>query len=81
MVRSSDSTFFKQFYLLICLREKTQAGGAAGEEGEAGSPDEQSPIWGSIPGPQDHDLNQRQMLNRLSHPHVPRFLNSNILIF
>ena len=25
----------------------------------------------SIPGPQDYDLSQRQMLNQLSHPSVP----------
>ena len=27
---------------------------------------------GSIPRPQDHDLNQRQILKRLSHPGTPR---------
>ena len=27
--------------------------------------------WGSIPGPWDHDLSQRQMLNWLSYPGVP----------
>ena len=27
-----------------------------------------SPMQGLIPGPWDHDLSQRQMLNRLSHP-------------
>ena len=32
-------------------------------EGEAGIL-----MWGSIPGPWDHDLSQRQMFNRLSHP-------------
>ena len=25
-------------------------------------------MWGPIPGPWDHDLSQRQMLNRLSAP-------------
>ena len=25
-------------------------------------------MWGSIPGPWDHDLSQRQMLRQLSHP-------------
>ena len=29
-------------------------------------------MWSSIPGPQDHDLSQRQMLSRLSHPDAPR---------
>ena len=27
-----------------------------------------SPVWGLISGSWDHDLSQRQMLNRLSHP-------------
>ena len=27
-------------------------------------------MWGSIPEPWDHNLRQRQMLNRLSHPGV-----------
>ena len=29
---------------------------------------------GSIPGPQDHDLRQRQMLNQLSHPGAPAII-------
>ena len=29
-------------------------------------------MWDSIPGPWDHDLSQRQMLNQLSHPGTPR---------
>ena len=28
-------------------------------------------MWGSIPGPWDRDLSQRQMLNWLSHPGTP----------
>ena len=34
-------------------------------------------MWRLIPGPWDHDLGQRQMLNRLSHPDAPHsyFLN------
>ena len=28
-------------------------------------------MWGSIPGPRDHDLSQRQTLNQLSHPGAP----------
>jgi len=28
-------------------------------------------MWGSIPGPQDHDLSKRQTLDRLSHPGTP----------
>ena len=35
------------------------------------------PTWGSIPGPQDHDLSQRQMLNQLSYPGVPQLLLFN----
>ena len=31
-----------------------------------------SPMWGSIPGPRNRDLNQRQTLNQLSHPGTPR---------
>ena len=48
-----------------------------GAEGEADSPLSREINWGSIPGPQDHDLGPRQTLNRLSHPGVPgsSFLN------
>ena len=28
-------------------------------------------MWDLIPGPWDHDLSQRQMLNQLSHPGAP----------
>ena len=31
-------------------------------------------MWGSIPGPWDHDLSQRQMLNQLNHPGAPTLL-------
>jgi len=27
-------------------------------------------MWGSVPGPGDHDLSRRQMLNHLSHPGI-----------
>ena len=50
------------------LREKAQARGAAEGEGEAGCPRSRKPDWGPIPGPRDHDLSQRQMLN---HPGTP----------
>ena len=30
-----------------------------------------SPMWDWIPGPRDHALSQRQMLNLLSHPSIP----------
>ena len=36
-----------------------------------------SPMWGWIPGPCDHDLSQRQIINWLSHPST---LQANILI-
>ena len=28
-------------------------------------------MWGSIPGPRDHDQSRRQTLNQLSHPGAP----------
>ena len=31
-----------------------------------------SPMWGSIPGPQDHDLSWSQMFNRLNHAGTPK---------
>ena len=34
-----------------------------------------SPILGWIPGPRDHDLSYRQMLNWLSHPGAPVIYN------
>ena len=46
-------------------------------------------MWGSIPGPQDHDLSQRQMLNQLSYLGVPKqmcfyailiYLKNNMLL-
>ena len=36
------------------------------------------PVWDSIPGPWDHDLSQRQMLNRLSRPGALCWLNLNL---
>ena len=30
-----------------------------------------SPTQGLVPGPQDHDLSQRQVLNKLSHQGTP----------
>ena len=38
-----------------------------------------SPMWGSIPGPQDPVVSQRQMLNQLSHPGTPRPQNGLVL--
>ena len=37
-------------------------------EGEAGSPLKREPHVGLAPGPWDHDLSQREMLNQRSHP-------------
>ena len=53
------------------LFERARAG--VGAEGKADPPlSRDTNTWGSIPGPWDHDLSQRQMLNRLSHPGTPR---------
>ena len=55
-------SFFKTFFFyclfkdFIYLTESTQGMGEG--EGEV-----ESPIWDPIPGPWDHDLSQRQMLN------------------
>ena len=46
-------------------------GGWAEGEGEADSPLSRELMRGLIPGPWDHDLSQRQMLNHLSHPGAP----------
>ena len=42
-------------------------GGWAEGEGEADSPLSRELMRGLIPGPWDHDLSRRQMLNHLSH--------------
>ena len=41
-------------------------------EGEADSPLSREPNGSLIPGPRDHDLSQRQMLNQLSHLGAPK---------
>ena len=46
---------------------KRESEGAKGE-GEADSLLSKEPSWGSILGPWDHDLSQKQTLNWLSHP-------------
>ena len=56
---------FLIFKKILFIWQKEQA------EGEADSPLSREPdagIDGLIPGPWDHDLSWRQMLNRLSHP-------------
>ena len=57
------------FFLKIYLFERAQAWEGQREKQtprRAGSP-----MWGSIPGPRDHDLRQRWTLNPLSHPGAP----------
>ena len=64
--------------------EKTEhkQGGGEGTEGEeADSLLRREPDgWGSIAGPWDHDLSQRQMLNELSHPGLPRNSFNKVLL-
>ena len=69
-----DFFFFK--ILLIWQRvesQRAQVWWGCGEE-QWRKQEKQAPHWGgspmrgSIPGPWDHDLSQRQMHNRLSHP-------------
>jgi len=69
--------FFFLKILFICLREskRTQVGGAAEEEGEAGSPPSRESNVGSIPGHWDRDPSRRQKLNWLSHPGALKKLN------
>jgi len=41
-------------------------------------------MWGSIPGPRDHDLSRKQTLNGLNHPGAPmqsNFKLNSILLF
>ena len=59
--------FFKDWLIF----EREWAGGEGGEEGEADSQWAGSPVWDSVPGPWDHDLSWKQMLNLLSHPDTP----------
>jgi len=68
---NNHSFFFLRFFIYIFDREKetaregTQAGGVEEGEGEAGFPLSREPdsVWGSIPGPwdHDHDLSRRQI--------------------
>ena len=62
--------FLKDFiFLTQRARVRTQVGRAAGRgKGKGKLRWSGSLMWGSILGPQDHDLSQRQMLNPLSHP-------------
>ena len=72
--RSDTFPFFPpRFYLFIWENERawTWVGRVAEGEGEADSLLSKEPMWGSIPGPWDHDLSQRQMLNLLELPRRP----------
>ena len=84
---------FLRFYLFICVcvcvcvctreRERERERETWAGEGQrkkqtlrwAGSL-----MWDSIPGPWDHDLNWRQMLNRLSYPDTPACLFLSTLV-
>ena len=63
----------KLFFKILFEIESKQERAGAGEQRE----EKQAPhwagsrMWGSIPGPQDHDLSRRQMLNQLHHPGIP----------
>ena len=56
--------FLKDFIYLFKKQRKQREG----EKVKQTTPWAQSPTQGSIPGPWDHDLNQCQMFNQLSHP-------------
>lgn len=64
--------FLRILFIYLTQREKAHRQGKREKE-------KQAPHWarslmqGSIPGPQDHDLSQRQMFNQLSHPGTPIF--------
>ena len=70
------SFFFKTLFI---LRKRPGAGGGAEEEGEADSPLSKEPEMGLIPGPRDHDLSLRQMLNLLSHSGAPIYTYSTLI--
>ena len=54
-------------------RERTSRGNSRQREREKqASCWARNPMWGWIPGPRDHDLSQRQTLNRLSQPGAPQ---------
>ena len=63
--------FFLSFYLFEREREQAWVGRGLKGEWEAHFPLSREPEWVSILGPWDHDPNQRQTLNRLSHPGAP----------
>ena len=63
----------KKDFIYLWKRMSTWTEGGTEGEGEAGSQLSREPDmgWGSIPGPWDHDLSWRQMLNGLSRPSAP----------
>ena len=64
-------SFFK--ILLIYLRERESTQRERETEEQKHTPCwARSLMWDSIPGPWDHDLSRRQMLNWLSHPSALR---------
>jgi len=77
----SPNTYFLYFFsflffwiLFIYLRERDRdRESTRGEERERQAPRRAggSPMWDLIPGPRDHDLSRRQLLNQLSHPSAP----------
>lgn len=67
--------FFLRRYLFIWVR----AGAEEGAEGEGET--EQRLMWDSIPGPWEHDLSQREMLNWLCHSGAPFYLFFQVLPF
>ena len=64
-----ELSFLKDF---ICLFERAQPGWVQREREKQVPHEQGAQTQGSIPGPKDHDLSWRQMLNRPSHPDAPR---------
>ena len=75
LLEISKKIFFKDFIALVDRASEHKQGDREGE-GEASSLLSSSSTWISIPGPWDHDLNQGQVLNRLSHPGASRIFSS-----
>ena len=67
--------FLKRFYLFIWHRERQRERGewvCTGRQREKQAPCwSRSPMQGSIPGPQDHDLSRRHMFNWMGATQVP----------
>ena len=59
---STPFLFFKDFIYLFIRDTQREAETQAEGEGRS-RPHAGSPMWDSIPGPQDHDLSQKQMLH------------------